>query len=173
MDDGDAFDPDDGSRRYHFPPKRPLDEAQAARLDAIAQIHEARDRRKLKAEIVRRGLASFMNATRWRALQKAVLTEMPFHPLFQMQGVLAPRVEPMGEGVTSAWGGWAEDLGDFEFIEWIQVRPLVAHHRGALVSPRIEDASDHFREILQRLNIPFAERDGDFWIYGYADRAPC
>ena len=148
MDDGDDFDPADWSRRYHFPQKRPLDDAQLARLAAIAEVREARDRRNLKAQIARRGLASFMNATRWR-------------------------VDPLPPGVMGGWGGWADDLADFAFIEWIQVRPLVAHTRGALIAPRIEDGSDPFREILQRLNIPFAERDGDFWIYGYADRAPC
>ena len=173
MDDGDDFDPADWSRRYHFPQKRPLDDAQLARLAAIAEVREARDRRNLKAQIARRGLASFMNATRWRALQKAVLTEMPFPPIFQLQSVIGPRVDPLPPGVMGGWGGWADDLADFAFIEWIQVRPLVSHTRGALIAPRIEDGSDPFREILQRLNIPFVERDGDFWIYGYADRAPC
>ena len=145
----------------------------AARQARWTEIERPRLKAAVRAEVERRGLASFMNATRWRALQKAVLTEMPFPPIFQLQSVIGPRVDPLPPGVMGGWGGWADDLADFAFIEWIQVRPLVAHTRGALIAPRIEDGSDPFREILQRLNIPFAERDGDFWIYGYADRAPC
>ena len=132
-----------------------------------------RQRQAVRAEVERRGLASFMNATKWRELRGAVLDELPFPPLFQMQPVLGPRHEPHPPQVMNFYGGWDCDLEPFWHVEWIQVRPRYERGRGALIAPVIEDCSDQFRAMLDRLNIPFAERDGDFWIYGYAETAPC
>lgn len=134
---------------------------------------ERKDRRRVREAAARRGLASFMNDTKWRELRRAVLDELPFPPMFQLQGMLGARVEPHPPEWLHFHGDWAHAMEPFWNIEWIQVRPRYAHGRGALLEPEIEDCSDALRAILERFGVPYVERDGDFWIYGYAASAPC
>ncbi|MFN4296057.1 MAG: DUF6678 family protein [Brevundimonas sp.] len=129
-------------------------------------------RQAVRREVERRNLASFMNATKWRELRDAVLNELPFPPMFQMQPILGPRFDPYPPYVPGHYGGWDHDLEPFWHVEWVQVRPRYERGRGVLVTPVIEDCSEQFRAILDRLNVPYAERGQDFWIYGYAETAP-
>ena len=62
----------------------------------------------VRAEVERRGLASFMNATRWNALCEAVYAELPFPPPFQLQSVLGEREPPWDTATVSYWGAWSE-----------------------------------------------------------------
>ena len=126
----------------------------------------------MRAEATRRGLAGFMNDTRWRSLVHAVHAELPFPPGFQLKPVTA---DPDPEPDTAAlpyWGAWGE-LEPFFAIEWLRVVPRYRKPLGQLVADEIVDETDAFRTLLQRLRIPFREdEERTFWIYGYAPADP-
>ena len=124
------------------------------------------------AEVERRGLASFMNATRWSALCEAVYAELPFPPPFQLQSVLGEREPPWDTEAVSYWGAWSE-LAPFRDIERLRVLPRYRRPVGRLVADEWIDCTDGFRDLLIRLRIPFREDQvGTFWIYGYAAADP-
>lgn len=113
--------------------------------------------------LTERGLTSHMNDTKWYKLCKAVVEEMPFVPGYQEKYVLSKEPQPY-------LGNWAQipECALGLHIEWIKVYPREFIHRGHLIAPQVEDHSDQFRDILIRLNIPFAEEDDLFVIYGHS-----
>lgn len=132
---------------------------------------------KLKADIQtemdRRGLAAFMNDTRWAALVKAVNDELPFPPPFQLQDIGAPRQALWASDDVDHWGDWsAESLEPVLSIEWIRVIPRYLKHRGMLIDPEIIDCTDQFRDLVKRLHLPWREDERGIWIYGYAPADP-
>ena len=133
--------------------------------------------RKLKvqvqAELDRRGLASFMNRTRWDVLRKAVAEELPFPPPFQLQDVRGPRETLWDSDEVGYQGDWSdESLEPVVGIEWLRVVPRYQKHVGALVAPETIDCGDQFRDLLIRLRLPWREDERGFWIYGYAPADP-
>ena len=146
----------------------------AARQARWTEIERPRLKAAVRAEVERRGLASFMNATRWRGLRDAVLDELPFPPAFQLQDVLGPREIPWGGDQVDGTGAWIdEDLEPLFSIEWMRVVPRYRPFVGALVSGPVIDCTDQFRDLLRRLHIPYREDETRaFWIYGYAPADP-
>ncbi|HEX8661005.1 MAG TPA: DUF6678 family protein [Brevundimonas sp.] len=127
----------------------------------------------IQAEMDRRGLAAFMNDTRWTALVKAVHEELPFPPPFQIQDIRGPRQPLWASDDVDHWGGWsAESLEPVLAIEWIRVVPRYLKHRGMLIDPEIVDCTDQFRNLVKRLRLPWREDDRGIWIYGYAPSDP-
>lgn len=127
---------------------------------------------KVLAEVERRGLASFMNQTRWEKLCEAVYAELPFPPAFDLQTVLGKRQPLMDTGPARFWGSWSE-LEPFFEIEWLRVIPRYCRHVAMLLPDEVIDCTDRFRDLLVRLRIPFREDEArTFWIYGYAPADP-
>lgn len=128
---------------------------------------------KVRRVIAERGLTTYMNDTKWRALCRAVNDELPFAPPYQVKLLLSETPHPVEFEVSpSYYGDWAQtpEAAMGIFIEWLKVSPRVSCPVGQLAAPRVEDCSDLFRAMLQRLNIPFQERDGFFTIYGHTSR---
>lgn len=143
-----------------------------ARQKRWSEVEEPRLKAAVRAETERRGLASFMNETRWRALVDAVHAELPFPPPFQLQPVLAEREPPWDLEVVDYWGAWGE-LEPFFAIEWLRVLPRYRKPMGRLGADEWVDCTEAFRALLIRLRIPHREDDaGSFWIYGYAPADP-
>lgn len=139
-----------------------------ARQKRWSEVEEPRFRAAVRAEIERRGLASFMNSTRWRALVDAVHAELPFPPPFQLQPVLGEREPPWALEAVDYWGAWSE-LEPFFAIEWLRVLPRYRKPVGRLVADDWVDCTEAFRALLNRLRVPHREDDaGSVWIYGYA-----
>jgi len=135
------------------------------------------ERQKLKAqveaELGRRGLASFMNRTRWAALRKAVVEELPFPPPFQLQDLRGARETLWRSDEVDHWGDWSdESLEPVLAIEWLRIVPRYRKHIGMRVAPETVDCSDQFRDLLVRLRLPWREDGRGFWIYGYAPADP-
>ena len=132
---------------------------------------------KLKADIQiemdRRGLAAFMNDTRWTALVKTVNDELAFPPPVQLQDIRAPRQALWASDDIDHWGDWsAESLEPVLAIEWIRVIPRYLKRRGMLIDPEIIDCTDQFRDLVKRLRLPWREDERGIWIYGYAPADP-
>ena len=120
--------------------------------------------------VAERGLASFMNDTKWKELALAVSKELPFPPPYQRKDVLeSTAYPPEFNDDVSYRGDWTEGILPFFSIEWICVRPRYTKYaRSRVQQTVVDDCSDALRAILARYQIPFIERDDSFWIYGYA-----
>jgi hypothetical protein len=125
---------------------------------------------RLKEIAAARGLASFMNDTKWRELCLEI-QRLPFPPSYQSkslyeEGPCPPKIEDPSTG----WGDWAKtpeaSLG-FD-IEWIRIVPRYRRHIAMLLAPEILDCSDELRSALVRLKLPFVEELGFFTVYGHA-----
>jgi len=145
-----------------------------------------KSRKEVVLELVeKRGLASYMNTTKWKELKRAVIEEMPFQPQYCMKTVdgvidetkLSSSTAYAGEG---HWGyldsleeylSWDCFATPFWAIEWIKVKPKKQEvFRGRLIDPKIieeVDATDEFVAILERYNIPYEEENGVYTICGY------
>jgi hypothetical protein len=144
----------------------------AVRKARWADVERPRLKAAVRSEVERRGLASFMNATRWQALCDAVHAELPFPPAFQVQSVRGDREPPWDVEAVSYSGAWSE-LDPFFDIEWLRVLPRYRQPMGRLVADEWVDCTDAFRDLLVRLRIPFREDEArTFWIYGYAPADP-
>ncbi len=129
---------------------------------------ESHYRTRVRAAVQARGLASFMNATRWHALQQAVYDELPFPPPFAVKYVLDDAQSPVVFD-QDVWyhGDWHEGLSALYDVEWIRIRPRYLRHRGQLVAPEVVSCAAELRAVLVRLNIPYHD-DGDvITVYGY------
>lgn len=132
---------------------------------------------RLQAELQRRGLASFVNQTRWRELRTAVETALPFIPAWEAQHLLSPP-QSVRRGLTAVAGGhgWShEEMPPFPLVEWVRMIPRNHAAVGGPLRPMqvVEDCSDDLRAVLVRLSIPFLEdEEGAFWVYGYAPADP-
>lgn len=130
-----------------------------------------KSKHQVNVEVARRGLVSVMNDTKWRELQKAVRTELPFAPPYQLKVVLNPHPHPEHfETDVDYLGDWGDEcLFPFREIEWIRVRPRFLHRTlwERTLAPEIRSVESEFLAILHRFQIPY-RRDGDtVWIYGY------
>jgi hypothetical protein len=63
------------------------------------------------------------------------------------------------------WNG--ERLLPFFGVEWICVRPRYIKRRGKLIDDEIFDVTLEFIAILNNFSIPYIEKDGAYYIYGY------
>lgn len=162
---GKSGAPEDGEREDNA--------AQAAWQENYLKLSNLKFRAEIQAEVDRRGLASFMNRTRWAALIKAVHEELPFPPPFQIQAVTGPRQALWENDDVNHWGDWsAEGVEPVLEIEWMRVVPRYLKHRGVLIAPEVIDCRAEFRELVKRLRLPWREDERGIWIYGYAPADP-
>lgn len=144
----------------------------AARQERWLEVERPQMKARVLAEVERRGLASFMNRTRWERLCEAVDTELPFPPAFDLQTVLGGRGPLMSTDAPSFHGDW-QALQPYFHVEWVRVAPRWSRGLGRLVPDEVIDCSDAFRDLLLRLGVPFREDQArTFWIYGYAPADP-
>jgi hypothetical protein len=129
----------------------------------------AKSWQQVGSAVANRGLVSVMNDTKWRELQQAVRSELPFTPPYQLKVVLkdVPDVEQFDKDVDYL-GDWANEcLCPFFEIEWIRVRPRYLHRRGRLLAPEVRSVEAQFLAILHRYHIPHRRNGDSIWIYGY------
>jgi hypothetical protein len=128
------------------------------------------DVQTLKEIAAARGLASFMNDTKWRELCLEI-QELPFPPSYQIKSLYdeVPR-PPQVDYASSYWGDWAQTHeASFGFhVEWIKIVPRYQRQIGPLAEPEMVDCSDELRSALVRLRLQFVEEDGFFTVYGHA-----
>lgn len=121
-----------------------------------------------------RGLTSYMNNTKWREFQNAMINEMPFSP---------PCVyKTLFEDGKGSYFDFAEDemspddysaesfaWNQYSIIEWVKVRPgYYSVEGGRLYSKSTyHDARSEFESIMKKYSIPFEIIDGVYIIYGY------
>ncbi|HYC75653.1 DUF6678 family protein [Brevundimonas sp.] len=150
-----------------------LAQARAANREHYLKVVLPKLEAGIQTEMDRRGLASFMNRTRWAPLCKAVHEELPFPPPFQIQDMTGPRQVLWASDDVDHWGDWsAESLEPVLSIEWMRIVPRYLKHRGMLVAPEIIDCTTQLRDLVKRLRLPWREDERGIWIYGYAPADP-
>ncbi|WP_042473304.1 DUF6678 family protein [Bacillus ndiopicus] len=125
---------------------------------------------KITKLLAEKGLASYMNDTKWRKLSEGI-ENLPFSPAYQVKTLFEDEPYPAVIEIATDWlGDWGRTpeaaLG--VHIEWIKVAPKFKRYMGRLVTPIFEDCSDELRALLEAISIPFVEKDGFFVIYGHA-----
>ncbi len=123
---------------------------------------------KVMQRVQQKQLYSVMNDTKWRELQNAVKT-LQFPPPYQIKYVCDenPYPETFDRDV-SYWGDWSgEGLLPFFGVEWICVRPRYIKCRGKLIDDEIIDETIEFIAIMNNFSIPYIEKEGAYYIYGY------
>lgn len=79
--------------------------------------------------------------------------------------------EPMQDDYDP--GDWEDpfEFGADQFdgiaIEWIRIHPRYLEHRGRLIPPQVQNASEQLESLLQKHVIPFEQHGSDYLIYGY------
>ena len=129
-------------------------------------------KQQVNLEIVRRGLVSVMNNTKWNELRDSVCCELSFTPPYQIKLVLEP--SPYPEHFESdVWylGDWSDEcLKPFYAIEYLRIRPRYLRHRGQLIEPEVENIEPDLLNILHRHHIPYQKKGDTIMIYGYASQ---
>ncbi len=136
--------------------------------DSVNDVKE-----KILRIVNERNLCSYMNNTKWNELITAVKNEMSFPPPFDIKYLTQEEVtqSEFENKDVDYWGDWeGENFPTQEYyinIEWIKIRPRYLKYRGKLIAPELVDESKKIKEILERYNISFEEKDGFYCIYGY------
>lgn len=127
-------------------------------------------RQRVLDEVMRRGLVSMMNDTKWLELREAVQRELPFCPPFQLKCVLDAAPYPGGFEVDVAYlGDWSnESLWPFYGIEWMRIRPRYYRAQGHDASAKLSSVEAELLEIVKRYQIPHRREGESIWIFGYA-----
>lgn len=124
---------------------------------------------RLRKLLMERGLASYMNDTKWRELCWGI-GELAFAPAYQIKCVDRDTPEPSELAYAPAYlGDWARTpeacLGIH--VEWLKIAPRYARHGGARATPAIEDCTSALLALLDRLKIVYDEQDGFITLYGH------
>jgi hypothetical protein len=132
-------------------------------------LADTKRKARIRGLLAKRGLASYMNDTKWRELCRGT-DKLPFPPAYQIKCVDSDVPEPLELPYAPAYfGDWARTPeGSFGIhVEWVKVAPRYSRHRGRLISPAIEDCSCELLALLKRLRLLFVERDSFIVLYGH------
>ncbi len=128
---------------------------------------------KIRKIVQQRNLCSYMNDTKWRELQHAMVHEMPFPPPYEIKYLFENETkENQFYQDVPFLGEWenCEDGFDLDAafaIEWVKVRPQYLERQGKLIKPKVIKADSQFVEILKKYSIPYEIENGTYCIYGY------
>ena len=129
---------------------------------------------RVQEEIIRRGLASYMNNTKWREFCEAMQNEMPFQPPYIYKTLFEDDNGDYFEFTGEQNGPDSYDREsfayyDFKIIEWVKVWPRYYDYVGGRLAGKkiYHEADKEFVDILSKYDIPYEEKDGMYIIYGY------
>jgi len=77
--------------------------------DVRCEVPMPKSKHQIDVEVAKRGLVSIMNDTKWRELQNAVRSELPFAPTYQLKAVFNPDAQPeQFEPGVNCLGDWSD-----------------------------------------------------------------
>lgn len=123
---------------------------------------------RLRSYIVREGLVSVMNDSKWRRLQNAMENLSPRMPRFRLKCLRDS--EPAEERWEYDWG---TSLPTFAAIEWVEIDPM--HHDppgGRLLRAKAWDRTEELERLLRSSAVPFEVEGGRIRVYGYRRPSP-
>ncbi len=129
-------------------------------------------KREIAQLVAKRGLSSWMNDTKWLALQAAIPT-LPFPPAYAEKRITDTKPPPEFDfsRAPTYYGDWSpyynEGMSLFFNIEWLRIFPRHNFYRSHLVNPEIVDLTAELITLLEKLRIPFEHDRGTILIWGY------
>lgn len=138
-------------------------------LNKVHVLTDAKRKMRIREILTLRGLASYMNDTKWRKLCRGIEL-LPFPPAYQAKYIDSDTLEPLElEYAPAYFGDWARtpeaSLGIH--IEWLKIAPRYSRHPGRLISPAIDDCSSELLTLLDRLRLLFVQQDSFIVLYGH------
>jgi hypothetical protein len=113
--------------------------------------------------VARNGLASCMNATKWKELAIALQAIDGCGPRVRLKYVSDEHALP---GFTHLEWEWLKS-GDTSAIEWMEIDPIHRIHRGRLVPNAEKDNGNEIRSILKSIGVPFSIENTHLRVWGY------
>ena len=109
------------------------------------------------------GMASFMNATKWRELAVALEGLKGTGPKVRTKYLMD---EESGSGFCHMDWGWVKN-GDTITIEWLEIDPIHKTFRGLLVSDLEDDCTSFIFDTLKKIGVPFSMEGPYFKVWGH------
>jgi len=123
---------------------------------------QQKDLDRLHRRINERGLASFMNDTKWKSAIMALQSISGYQVKFRTRLVTDSNDPP------NHWeGGFPWHVPIFEFIEWLELDSIVRTKRGNLLADHEENFEPAIARALVQARIPFSLESGTVRIWGY------
>lgn len=128
---------------------------------------QQKDSERLDRYIVREGLASVMNDTKWREAIQVLQAVMGYSVRFRVKVVRG------AEPASGYWdGSFPYHVPLYKAIEWMEINTLVGIYKDGLETGRYStgktyDYSEEVAEALNAKSIPFYQADGVIRLQGY------
>ncbi len=128
---------------------------------------QQKDSERLDRYIVREGLASVMNDTKWREAIQVLQDVMGYRVQFRLKDVRGSEPAP------SYWDrDFPHHVGRYKAIEWLEINTVVEIYKDRLEGGRYNtgktyDYSEEVAEALNAKSIPFYQTDGVIRLQGY------
>jgi hypothetical protein len=109
---------------------------------------------RTRRHILREGLCSCMNDTKWQELVEAVRSQLDFTPRYRQKHVRAD--EP-----TDWDREWFYHLRPYSVVDWVDIDPFDRS------SDSPADRTASIEEMLRRIQIPFSRENGIIRVWGF------
>jgi len=136
--------------------------------------HKKTQKDRVRKLVSEKGLASYMNNTKWKEFVYAMEHELPFPPPYVYKTLFEDGDMPYNRFITEANSPGSYDEESFEWwnfkiIEWVKIHPRYYVNRGGILVKKLElhDEEQEFTAVLDKYNIPYEENNGEYIIYGY------
>jgi hypothetical protein len=124
--------------------------------------NQKKDLDRLQRLIERDGLTSCMNHTKWQAAFAAVQAVSGYTPKFRARLVTGD------DDPQDRWdGSFPWHVPTHQFIEWLELDPVVRVRRGQLLPDAREDFTQVLSQALLDTRVPFSLENGVLRIWGY------
>lgn len=124
---------------------------------------QQKDAERLDRYIIREGLVSVMNHTKWREAIQVLQDVMGYSVRFRLKVVRG------SEPPIDYWdGSFPNHVGEtYKGIEWMEVNTLVRLWEAGAYTGKVDDHSLRLAAALDAKNIPFHLAEGIIRIQGY------
>jgi hypothetical protein len=128
----------------------------------MSTAEQVKRRERLRDRVEREGLTSCMNDTKWAAVLAAIQAVPGYSTRFRVR-LVTDRDDP-----PDRWeGSFPWHVPTAEFIEWLELDPVVRTPRGKLLPDAREDFSQAITQALRKVRAPFSVENGTLRIWGY------
>lgn len=108
-----------------------------------------------------RQLVSVMNQTKWRELCEEFESLQDLNIKVRYKLITAEQMF----GFSPVW--WHQLFEETPSIEWLEFDPIVAEHRGQLISHKETDRSTEILNVLKKHSIRYSQEQTYFKVWGY------
>lgn len=124
--------------------------------------------RRIFSYLQTEGIASLMNATKWRELATCMQGIKQGRLLVRVKYLLDD--EPSGFACLD-WE-WVKH-GDASVIEWLEIDPVFRTFQGRLIQDKAEDLAAVLKTALRAIGLPCSAEGGRFRVWGYVRLGAC